>query len=238
MPNRHKPFTIQMHLFLVQSLELQPHIHGPNSALAAICDSCSLGICSGFRLIEWAQPNAHSELDKPQLNRHGDAMAFCPRNVRFLTPVKKVRTPTKNVITMDVKDPKVGRDVVTCCTQKNGQDGKEQQHAQNSAISAPCHVTCLMPVVQRFDRLAGNRSIIPLCVHRKKDGRIRHVTDSIVVHWVHMVAAHHVYKLDPVKDRTHLRKWPAHSLRVGAAIILHGMVGFPDVQIQFLLIRW
>jgi hypothetical protein len=49
-------------------------------------------------------------------------------------------------------------------------------------------------------------------------------------------AAIHVYKLDPVRDQAHINKWSAHSLRVGACVILHGM-GFTDTQIQFLL-RW
>jgi hypothetical protein len=50
------------------------------------------------------------------------------------------------------------------------------------------------------------------------------------------MAAAHVYKLDPVKDCEHLRKWSSHSLRVGACVILHGM-GFTDSQIK-LLLRW
>jgi hypothetical protein len=48
------------------------------------------------------------------------------------------------------------------------------------------------------------------------------------------MAAAHVYKLDPVKDSAHLCRWSAHSLRVGACLILHGM-GFTNTQIQFLL---
>jgi hypothetical protein len=50
------------------------------------------------------------------------------------------------------------------------------------------------------------------------------------------LAAAHVYKLDPTTDCAHLCRWSAHSLRVGACVILHGM-GFTDTQIQFLL-RW
>jgi hypothetical protein len=50
------------------------------------------------------------------------------------------------------------------------------------------------------------------------------------------MAAAHVYKLDPVKDCEHLRKWSSHSLRVWACVILHGM-GFTDSQIK-LLLRW
>jgi hypothetical protein len=44
------------------------------------------------------------------------------------------------------------------------------------------------------------------------------------------------YELDPVKDKSALQKIPAHSLRVGACIILQAM-GFVSHQIQHML-RW
>jgi hypothetical protein len=48
--------------------------------------------------------------------------------------------------------------------------------------------------------------------------------------------ASRVYNLDPVKDQEQLRKWSAHSLRVGACVIIHSM-GMSTAQIKFLL-RW
>jgi hypothetical protein len=145
-----------------------------------------------------------SELDNPQLNRRGNAMAFCLRDVQFLTP-GKVRIPIADVTEMDTKDPTVGRDFLTYRTQKNGEDGEQRQHTRNSGISGPCHITCLMTIVQRFVRLVGDRSDVPLCVCRADKGRIRYLTDNIIVHWFRNSAAY-VYKLDPVKDSEHLRK--------------------------------
>jgi hypothetical protein len=161
-------------------------------------------------------------------------MAFCLRAVQFLTP-GKARIPMADVTEMDAKDPTVGRDFLTCRTQKNGEDGEQRQHTRNSGISGPCHITCLMTIVHRFVRLVGDRSDVPLCVCRADNGRIRHLADNIIVHWFRNPAAHRC-RLDPVKDSEHLRKWSAHSLRVGATVILHGM-GFTDVQIRFSL-RW
>jgi hypothetical protein len=122
-----------------------------------------------------------------------------------------------------------------CRTQKNGEDGEQRQHTRNSGISGPCHITCLMTIMQRFVRLVGDRSDVPLCVHRADDGRIRCLTDNIIVYWFRKAAAY-LYKLNPVKDSEHLRKWSAHSSRVGAIVILLGM-GLADTQIRFLL-RW
>jgi hypothetical protein len=234
VPNQREPFTIKMRHFLVQLLESQPHVYGPNSDLATLCDFCGMGLCDSFRLSEWAQPNSRSELDNPQLNRRGDAMAFCLRDVQFLTP-GKVRIPTADVTKMDTKDPAVGRDFITCRTQKNGEDGEQRQHTRNSGILGPCHITCLMTIVQWFVRLVGDRFDVPLCVHLANDGRIRCLTDNIIACWFRKAAAC-VYKLDPVKESEHLQKWLAHSSHVGATVVLHGM-GFADAQIRFLL-RW
>jgi hypothetical protein len=63
-----------------------------------------------------------------------------------------------------------------------------------------------MTIVQRFVRLVGDKSDVPLCVYRVDNGRIRYLTDNIIVHWFRKAAAY-VYKLDPVKDSEHLRKW-------------------------------
>jgi hypothetical protein len=92
-----------------------------------------------------------------------------------------------------------------------------------------------MRVAQRFVRLVGKKPNVPLCVHRHKGKELRHITASLIESTVRR-AAIHVCKLDPVRDQAHISKWSAHSLRVGAWVILHGM-GFTDTQIQFLL-RW
>jgi hypothetical protein len=52
---------------------------------------------------------------------------------------------------------------------------------------------------------------------------------------MHTVAAR-VYNLDPLRDCDVLQSWSAHSLRVGACVILHAM-GYTAAQIQWLL-RW
>jgi hypothetical protein len=193
-----------------------------------------MSLYDGPRLSEWAQPNDHAELDNPQLNRRGDPMAFCYDDLRFLTD-GKVRIPTADVISMDPEDPTLGRDFIRYRTQKNGDDGAERQHTRNFSGSAPCHITSAVRIIQRFARLIGATPYIPLCVYRADTGRTQYITANIIEFWLRKAAVH-VYRLDPVKDSEHLRKWSAHSLRVGACVILHGM-GFTDTQIQFLL-RW
>ena len=45
-----------------------------------------------------------------------------------------------------------------------------------------------------------------------------------------------VYSYHPDKDKKALQKWSAHSLRVGACVIIHNM-GFSALDVQWLL-RW
>jgi hypothetical protein len=234
VPERREPFTIEMLNFFKQLYETQPHIYGPDSALAVMIDWSSAGLYDGFRLSEWAQPNGHSEINNPQINKRGDPAAFCIDDIRFLSD-DKIRIPLERILLLDPNDPVVGRDFVKYRTQKNGKDGEERQHARNSSPTAPCHIKSMVKIVQRFARLIGTNSGVPLSVYRHNNGQIRNITASVIETHFRMAAAH-VYKLCPKRDCALLQKWSAHSLRVGACVILHGM-GFTDTQIQFIL-RW
>jgi len=234
IPDRREPFTVEMLRYMIELLQSQPHIHGQDSELAAMVDWASAGLYDGFRLSEWAQPNGHQYLNNPQMNFRGEVQAFCVNDIEFLSD-DKIRIPTEEILELDSKSPIVGRDFLRYRTQKNGQNGETRQHTRNYCLAAPCHVTSTMNIVKRHHRLVGTNPNVPLCVYRYTDGSVRFITASII-EATFRNAASNVYKLDPIKDCAHLRKWSAHSLRVGACVILHGM-GFTDSQIQFLL-RW
>jgi hypothetical protein len=74
-----------------------------------------------------------------------------------------------------------------------------------------------MRIVQRFVRLVGNKCNVPLRVYQDANVTIRYITASLI-ETTFRTAAAHVYKVDPVKDGEHLRKWSAHSIRVGACV--------------------
>jgi hypothetical protein len=234
IPSRREPFTIEMLRYLVELAASKPHIYGPDSYLNAMIDFASCGLYDGFRLSEWAQPNDHPTLNNPQQNIRDEPMAFCLKDFRFCSD-DKVHIPLDQVLALDPKSRLVGRDFVLYRTQKNGENGEERQHTRNNTPGAPCHITSAMRIVQRFVRLLGKEFQTPLGIYRHTTGAVRFITASIIESTFRM-AASFVYKLDPVKDSEHLRRWSAHSLRVGACVILHGM-GFTDTQIQFLL-RW
>jgi hypothetical protein len=234
IPDRREPFTIEMLRYLIEMRDTQPHIYGPDSLMATMIDYASAGLYDGFRLSEWAQPNGHHEISNPHLNHKGEACAFCLGDIRFLSS-DKIRVPIAQVLKLDPSSQIVGRDFIKYRTQKNGKHGEERQHTRNLSPTAPCHVASMMRVVHRLVRIVGVKYNVPLCVYRHDNGTARYVTASLIESTFRMAAAH-VYKLDPISDSAHLRKWSAHSMRVGACVILHGM-GFTDTQIQFLL-RW
>jgi hypothetical protein len=234
IPDRREPFTIEMLNYLKEEYVKNPPKYGPDSYLAVLIDYFSAGLYDGFRLSEWAQPNGHSEIRNPQLNIRGDSMAFCLGDIRFASD-DKIAVHLQTILQLDPKSVVVGRSYVKCRTQKNGSNGEERQHTRNPGSSGVCHVESTMRIVQRFVRLVGKKQNVPLCVYRHKGKELRYITASLIESTMRR-AAIHVYKLDPVRDQAHINKWSAHSLRVGACVILHGM-GFTDTQIQFLL-RW
>jgi hypothetical protein len=234
IPNRREPFTIEMLADMIQQQQDNPSLHGQDSLLGAMIDWASAGLFDGFRLSEWAQPNGFHVLNNPHQNPRSEPCAFCLDDVRFLTD-DKISVPIERVIQLPPTTPFVGRDFFKYRTQKNGKNGEERQHTRNKHPNAPCHVTSAMRIVQRFARLVGIKKHVPLCVYRTVDGTVQYITANLI-ETTFRTAAARVYKLDPVRDKKYLQKWSAHSVRVGACVILHGM-GFTDTQIQFLL-RW
>ncbi len=88
---------------------------------------------------------------------------------------------------------------------------------------------------QRFVRIMGWNPTAPLGLYRAASGLVKSITATDIEREMRAAAAV-VYNLDPVKHKHALNKWSAHSLRVGACVILHSQ-RFSATQIQFLL-RW
>ena len=64
VPNRREPYDLTMHL---RTRALSSGAH-PDSLLAALADGFEQGLCTGYRLSEWAQPAGLSDTRYPQLN--------------------------------------------------------------------------------------------------------------------------------------------------------------------------
>ena len=233
VPNRREPFTIEM-LMNLKSLIASTSTED-DSLLAAASDWFECGLFAGLRLSEWAQEASRAHIDNYQRDFKQQARAFTLEDIRFESETR-LRTTAKEAI-----DAFTSGALVKCWikfrTQKNGHNGEERLFTRNKKAGGRCFVSAMLRILHRFARLRGLQDIqTPLAVYKNKDGEPTKFITAKDIEQVMRHAAARVYGLDPVKDSKALQLWSAHSLRVGACVILHAM-GWTDTQIQWLL-RW
>jgi hypothetical protein len=229
MPKRREPFTPEMWNHI--HTQMQPSITD-DSIVAACHDWFTCGLFAGLRLSEWAQDDAHQHLDNPTPNYRGDPKAFCIEDFLFRGP-GNVRMTSEQAA--DAKLDEIERVIITFRMQKNGQNGETRTFIRNEGKDL-CFIRAAKNILHRFIRLVGWEKHTPLAVFKNDDeNRVQFVCSS-KLEQVMKAAAMVVYKLDPEKHGNILQTWSAHSLRVGACVILHSQ-GYSATQIQFLL-RW
>jgi hypothetical protein len=234
-PNRREPFTIEMLEYLATLVKTSSA--SSLSLHAALLDWFEIGLFAGLRLTEWAQTNAHRNVDSPQLDDFGDARAFCLNDVRAVTRTG-IRLQGAAILRFPLDQ------ILQCWirwrTQKNSQNGEEKTYTRNPRVGGREFIRPMYRILQRFVALRGADDITtPLALYSETSHidplKVRFVTSSDIDTVMRAVAAA-VYKMDPEKDFEALQRWSSHSLRVGACVILHAL-GFTAEQIQFLL-RW
>jgi hypothetical protein len=229
MPVRREPFTPKMWNYI--HTKLRPH--GSDDSLIAACDDWfTCGLFGGLRLSEWAQDDTHQTLDNPTMNYRGDPKAFCLEDFSFRGP-GNIRMTHEEALNCDLSC--IERVIITFRMQKNGQNGEKRTFIRNKGKSL-CFICAAQSILRRFIRLVGWNKTTPLGVFRDITAPTAQYVSSSHLERVMRSAASVVYKLDPVKHADILTTWSAHSLRVGACVILHAQ-GYSTSQIQFLL-RW
>ena len=233
MPNRREPFTVEM---LDEWRTMITKMGAPFDSLeSALLDWFEIGLFAGLRLSEWAQDGASANIDRPKLDIFGDSKAFCLNDVRVRT-VDGCRL--RGAAILQVPCSAIRQCWIKFRTQKNGDNGEEKTFTANPRAGGRDFVRPMYNVIKRFVQLRSSvDATTPLAIYAKKDAAasIRFITAIDIEATMRAVAAK-LYKLDPVKDRDALQRWSAHSLRVGACVILHSL-GFTEAQIKFLL-RW
>jgi hypothetical protein len=231
VPNRREPFTLEM--LDEMKREFVNCGLGSNTLSAALLDWFECGLFGGFRLSEWAQEATKSEMNSYQLNKRHEAQALCMCDVRFESAERGQYSAAAAAAATDTTMVKCW---IKFRTQKNGQNGEEKLFVRNTA--GKCFPSAMLRIIRRFVHLRGaSDTHTPLAVYQSatSDKATQFVSAPDIVEAMRRVAAR-VYNLDPKKDAKHLHKWSAHSLRVGACVILHSL-GMSPTQIKFLL-RW
>lgn len=230
--NRREPYTPEMHSLAV-TRALMAKTANPTGKVVALTDWFECGLLAGFRLSEWAQDRKYTNPAEPQLHERINAPpALMLGDIRVETEDFK-RATGADILRLPLHTIK--KMFITFRVQKNGQDGEERLHARNTNKGGRCFVASMYRIITRFVALQCDPNITPLGVYRQAGGTTRLITSKEIEEYMQSLAAE-VYQLDPTKDRKAIQKWGAHSLRVGACVLLH-CLGFQPTDIKWLL-RW
>jgi hypothetical protein len=234
MPNRREPFTIEM----LDELLAQVKVNQESflSKNAAMTDWLLIGLFTGSRLTEWAQEAYINDPDSPKCNLYGDTAAFCLPDVRAQT-ISGAMLFGATILSVPCEH--IAKFWIRWRTQKNGENGEEKLYVRNRIKGGRNLITPMYNVLRRFVTLRGvTDTTTPLALYADSaQKRLYLITAADIENSMRTVAAK-LFKLDPSKaaDKKKLQLWSAHSLRVGACVILHGL-GFTESQIKHLL-RW
>ena len=241
LPKRREPYTLQMQA--VAAREALPYqALDPCSIIPVLTKAFGAGINTGFRLGEWAQPSGTRDPAFPQLNHLKEGIrtrAVVPVDFRA---VSHTFLRGIGLAVLDIALRQIARFWIRYRTQKNGQHGEERMMVVSQDPDSPHDaVACFYGLLENFRDLQKRDPTLkedytPLAIYWDTDSAcVRLVTSDEIESFMRALAVK-TYHLDPVQDRAALRLWSAHSLRVGACVLLHAM-GFPPQDIKWLL-RW
>ena len=230
VPNRREPYTLEM----LHHLQAQVSKESPSttSLLSAMADWSEIGLFTGHRLTEWAQPAGKYDLADPELDIFGDPRAFRLIDLEF-SRSDRTRMSLQDVLASP--DTETWSIKLTWRTQKNGENGEQKLFTRNPKAAGHSFVQPMLNIIRRFVSLRGYDEYTPLGIYQDDAGQTRFITANETKSTMRATAAA-VYHLDPKKHKKDLQRWSAHSYRVGACVILHAM-GYTAPQIKFLL-RW
>ena len=240
VPDRREPYTPEMHK-AAELLAKPFRDKDTRSLLPALVNGFAMAMLAGFRLTEWAQHQGHSDPTKPMQNHllppNITTRAICPLDLRIETTS---RQRFQGLDILRVKLRSIRKMYLKFRTQKNGYHGEERLFTLNETKDGHCFVTNAYEALTRFQRLMQEYPTLtetsPLfCYLDSTTSSVKLVTSTEIEEFMRAIAVT-VYDLHPIKDKKALQKWSAHSLRVGACVLLHAM-GFPPLDIQWLL-RW
>lgn len=212
-----------------------------DSLEAAISDWFAVGLYTGIRKSEWAQPDdthwhPHTFLTEDRFSPL--PRAFILPDISFLTK-RKSPVSVNSILQLHEDDALllIGQLVIRWRTQKNGHRNQQIRFTPNTKSPDLCCVRRMIRILQRHKRLASSNPNTPLSIYRHSDGTIRNITTRNIEQVMRHTIARWA-QLDPTNPHHQkiLRDWASHSLRVGATNALYA-AKFSGHQIQIIL-RW
>lgn len=197
--NRREPLTWAM----IDSLRATiPYFF---SLEAAMVDWLTVGMYSGFRLSEWAQADSIAHKLTAQghptwkLSRKGDSIAIIRSDISISRGLDGFEHLT-----------------IRYRWQKNGQNGESVLYgAASHGFPYRCPVIAMRNILRRADSL-GISADAPLAWF--SDGKAKQlITDKHITSVLRQSAR----KAHAISNDDDLSRWTAHSIRVGACVLLH-----------------
>ena len=230
IPNQREPFLPELTRHLIQLIQTSnpPEDHLLRAALQWFI----IGHHIGFRRSEVLQPPSHHNLSNPALHDDGRPTAFLRDDLSF-TRASRQRLSHPEVLLLSPTNLESA--TFRWRSQKNKKNGEKKSLGQPRNGGALNGVHAAQQILSRHYRLIAshtNPKDVPLAIYKHDSGEIRYITSNDIAKIAQRLASE-VYNItDPIE----LSRFSCHSIRVGAAVILHQQ-GFTPTQIKFLL-RW
>ena len=221
VPNKREPITINM----IQHWHASTKDSPPDSFQSALLDWSVLGILAGFRKSEWIQDTFEYRKNSDfKRNVDSTVSAFIASDFQLSSVPKSTKVKTLSTdIPSQLK--------IRWRFQKNNQNGQIITFTRNDNNPVFCPVRAAMRILKRAKRLQVPLDH-PLAVFASATDTPIFIHHSLVEKEFR-TAATSVYD---IRNPSTLKLFSCHSLRVGAAVLLHANQADP-LYIQFRL-RW
>jgi hypothetical protein len=198
--NRREPLTWPM----VDHIRSLTKSKSADSLDHAMADWLTVGMFTGFRLSEWAQADSvvakkTSQGKTPwKLSRKHDSIAITRSDVSFGKALN-------------------GNDYVAIKYrwQKNGENGEKVLYGASQGNPSHCPVLAMHNIIRRAERFKiPNDAPLAWFAENKQ----RHLITDKHICTILRPAARAIYQIE---NRDDINRWSAHSIRVGACVLLH-----------------
>ena len=216
MSKRQDPITKSMIVWLIKSVAGKD----PDCFTSALCNFLIMGIQTGWRGVEWAQPKDPSrhgfyEYDKPSSPFENRVYALCIEDIKFkYANGRIVKDP------MTVADEDVARTVIRWRYQKNLNHGQEIEFEASPANPMFCFCLAALRVVRRFTRIC-NKPNTPVAVYNRNRKSKR--CTWLVKRGIESAMRHAAWKVFYPEEEFIAgseAKITLHSIRIEAAMLL------------------
>ena len=228
MPNRQEPITKELITYIANKGKKLKTIN-PHNLYSALSDWLILGLQSGFRRKEWAQDRSHlRKFNDIQRNVDDSPAAFVLNDWEFRSKNNERLNLTSSRYLAKAKVINV-----TWRYQKNNDNGQVITYVEDTKNIDFCYIKAAKRIRTRFLQLKHSHDL-PLAIFSdsKTKKKVIYIDDKHISS-VLQEAARSIYKISKNEE---LQRFSAHSIRVGACVLLHSQtISTEDINFR---LRW